>query len=132
PCRACLRGEVAGAYSVWAGRRDVKLFDEESDVTPEAWRYHMEQRRVLQAEDNRPKHPKQGLDGAGAELRNKAFRRWGTKCPCCGVPMHDRKTVDAQKMTVGHDGSIDAGGAPRWRWIFICHRCNQEQGKHRF
>lgn len=105
-----------------------------TDTAPafEQWRDAMEQRRVLLAENNLKNAPKQSWRGEGADLRQKAFARWGTRCPCCEVPMHDKRKVDGQKMTVGHDGSVDAGGAPRWRWIFICHRCNQEQGKFRF
>lgn len=82
----------------------------------------------------RPRYRRPGPNGEGYLLRDEASRIWGNKCPCCGVPMHDHKTRRQRetpaKMTVGHDGM--AGVTPRWRWIYICLRCNQQQGRMRF
>lgn len=86
---------------------------------------------VAPARGNAPPTP------AGVALRDRVARRWGTKCPCCGVPMHDYKKMPPRspewnrKMTIGHDGSIKTG-SPRWRWVFICLRCNADQGELRF
>lgn len=69
-------------------------------------------------------------------LAYEARKRWGFRCPCCGVRMRTKRTRAGQRLprdqeTIGHDQSVAKGGDPNV-WVFICHECNQEQGPRSF
>lgn len=100
-------------------------------LTIASWGYAMEWEQLKRHMLSR--NSREAYTPEGHNLRQQAWKRWGHKCPCCGVPMHNRKGRSMEtptKMTAGHDGM--RGVTPRWRWIYICLRCNQQQGELRF
>lgn len=65
-------------------------------------------------------------------LHEIAERRWRNRCPCCSRVM--TKTVDkpgktqpGTMRTRGHDRAVAHGG-DNWAWLFICRKCNEQQG----
>lgn len=65
-------------------------------------------------------------------LHEAAERRWRKRCPCCEQPMSkpDFRAGKPQPPTMrtrGHDQSVAAGGDSTI-WLYMCHRCNNEQG----
>ena len=65
-------------------------------------------------------------------LYEMAERRWRTRCPCCTRPMTPTrykpgKPDPGTMRTRGHDRAVAHGGDPM-QWLFMCRRCNNEQG----
>lgn len=66
------------------------------------------------------------------EIAKAAEARWGKRCPCCDRPMQRYKikagqSIPSDMRTVGHDRSVALGGDPNI-WVYICNRCNSDQG----
>jgi hypothetical protein len=65
-------------------------------------------------------------------LHEAAAQRWRHRCPCCDRHMKHfylkkGKATPSDFRTCGHDRAVAHGG-DRHMWLFICHRCNNEQG----
>ena len=62
----------------------------------------------------------------------RARRRWSGWCPCCGVKMTDKRVKKGRpeppaQLSRGHDAPVGRGG-DNGVWLYICRRCNNEQG----
>lgn len=64
------------------------------------------------------------------ELHTRAAYRWGNRCPCCRIAMTNKtgrghRAQPLHMRTRGHDRALSMGGS---EWVFICNRCNNDQG----
>lgn len=69
-------------------------------------------------------------------LHHAASTRWRNGCPCCGVGMRTGRVktgrpTPANQRTVGHVDAVALGGDPDV-WLYMCNRCNNNQGSLSF
>lgn len=70
-------------------------------------------------------------------IQEEAAQRWRSRCPCCRRPMTEHSThgkaTPSTTKTAGHNVPVSLGGSKvAGLWVYICHRCNNEQDTETF